>query len=93
MDDNRGTSLVLLNTKKGEELFQAVCSEMNWQPVDRDEALKHNPSYRRSSPKKVYRVHFMKGFRKKPIVKLLDSYCSTRLSARIRRKIIGLKAR
>ena len=93
MDDNRGTSLALLNTKKGEELFRMVSSEMTWQSVDRDEALKHNPSYRRSSPKKAYRDHFMKRLHKKPVVKLLASYCSTRLPARIKRKLIGLKAR
>lgn len=88
MDDNRGTSLTLLNTAKGETLFREISAETAWQQVDFDSSVKHNPSYCRSSSQKVYRDFFMKRLHKKPIIKLLDTYCSTKFISRIKRKLI-----
>lgn len=93
MDDNRGTSLALLNTEKGEALFREIDAGMVCEPAELEASVEHNPSYRRSSSRKAYRDHFMKRLHKKPIIKLLDSYCSMRLLARIKRKMISITHR
>ncbi len=88
MDDNKGTSLVLLNTAKGEELFCEVNGDMDIRQVDFDGAIQHNPSYHHSSSRKVNRNLFMKEIHKKPIIDLLETYCGKRLVCRIKRKLI-----
>ncbi|MBQ9761476.1 MAG: Coenzyme F420 hydrogenase/dehydrogenase, beta subunit C-terminal domain [Oscillospiraceae bacterium] len=92
MDDDGGTSLVLLNTAKGEALFHTINREMECQQVDFDEAIRHNPSYYQSSSQRVNRHCFMKHIQKKPIINLLDFYCGTRLTSRIKRKIMKFMA-
>ncbi len=92
MDDDRGTSLVLLNTARGEAWFRAIEGSLECQQVDFDEAVRHNPSYHRSSLRLADRDCFMKDLHKKPIMKLFDTYCSTRLTCRIKRKVIRLKS-
>lgn len=43
MDDNKGTSLVLLHTEKGKSLFNAIASSLTYQEVELDGAVKANP--------------------------------------------------
>lgn len=88
MDDNRGTSLVLLNSTKGEALFSAIKRKLECQQVDFGESVNHNPSYYRSSSRRVNRECFMKNIHKKSIINLLETYCGTQLVYRIKRKII-----
>ena len=90
MNDHKGTSLVLLNTKKGEELFHSVRDEALWSEVDFQEAIRHNPSYSRSSEKAAYRYHFMKRIHKKPIFKHLQAYTGMQMRYRIQRKVIAI---
>lgn len=90
MNDRKGTSLVLLNTSKGEALFQSVQPKTVWRSVDFHEAIRHNPSYSYSSNKLAYRNHFMRRVHNKPIVKHLTAYCSPKLIYRVKRKIIGI---
>lgn len=44
MDDNRGTSLVLVHTDKGMQLFHAIEDQMVWKEAPLAEAVRHNPS-------------------------------------------------
>ncbi|MBE7031632.1 MAG: 4Fe-4S dicluster domain-containing protein [Ruminococcaceae bacterium] len=45
--DDKGTSLVLVNSKRGQQLFADVASKMRYTEVDMDAALKFNyPAYR-----------------------------------------------
>lgn len=43
-DDNKGVSLVLINTQKGAYLWNLITNNLNIVPVDSDEALAKNPS-------------------------------------------------
>lgn len=45
LDDDKGTSLIIIHTQKGLELFQKIQSEVNCKSVDFEKAIKHNPSY------------------------------------------------
>lgn len=44
MYDNKGTSLVIINTKKGEQLFEEILNQINYKEVAIKDAIKYNPS-------------------------------------------------
>lgn len=59
MFDNKGTSLVIVNTKKGQRLFDEVSDKMVYKSVDIDVAVKDNPSAYKSCEKNKKRNSFM----------------------------------
>ncbi|MDY3929413.1 MAG: Coenzyme F420 hydrogenase/dehydrogenase, beta subunit C-terminal domain [Clostridia bacterium] len=42
IDDNKGTSLVIINSTKGCELFDCIKKRLNWHEVDFEQAIKYN---------------------------------------------------
>lgn len=63
--DNKGVSLVLLNTEKGRKLFEAVKDRMNTIPVDFDDCLQPNmmhPSEIHPESDKFFSDYSRKGF-------------------------------
>lgn len=44
MYDDKGVSLVLVNTPKGKHIFEEIKNDMKYMKVDFDSAIKHNPS-------------------------------------------------
>lgn len=64
--DDKGTSLVLVNSPKGAKLFDAISAFMHYKEVDMDEALKYNPSAFRSVAKPKKRELFMKMINEAP---------------------------
>ena len=44
MDDNRGTSLVLVQSEKGAQYFEELCSAMRTKPVTLEQASAENPA-------------------------------------------------
>ncbi len=64
MDDNKGTSLVIINTKKGESVFEEVKGDLTYKPCAFEDAVKDNPMIMQSAIKpKVNR---------KKVFKLID---------------------
>lgn len=51
MDDNRGTSMIICYTSKGEELLQNIMASLICKPVEYDNAVKGNPAAVRSVTK------------------------------------------
>lgn len=49
MNDGKGTSLVIVNSNKGSELFGSVMGEMICEEVDFELAIKGNPSFNNTS--------------------------------------------
>lgn len=59
-DDNRGTSLILVNSQKGKAMFSSVADKMEYEKVDVDQAILYNPSAVKSvdyNPKRVKFFH------------------------------------
>lgn len=73
MDDDKGTSLVLLNSSKGEEIFEALKEKMNCKEVEFEKAVKHNPMIKRSA-RPFERKRFMNDFKKRPFAKVIEKY-------------------
>lgn len=60
MDDDKGTSLVFVNSPKGKKVFSEISENMNFREVDIKEAVKYNPSAFKSVKIPKNRKKFMK---------------------------------
>lgn len=60
LDNDLGTSMVIINTKKGENLFEAVKSSLEYREVDMDTALRGNPCLKKSPKRNKRRSRFLK---------------------------------
>lgn len=58
LDDDRGVSLVLINSPKGKMLFQEICINANFRKVSREECLEDNRSALYATPANPQREHF-----------------------------------
>jgi coenzyme F420-reducing hydrogenase beta subunit len=63
-DDDKGTSLVLINTKKGEDVFNKISSDMDIIKTDLDYAIQNNPCIVRSVQHNRNRDKFFKMIQK-----------------------------
>ena len=59
MDDDKGTSLVFVNSKKGQQLFESIKNDLNVKPQDMDIAIQHNISMVESVAEPSKRQAFM----------------------------------
>ena len=50
MDDNKGTSLLLVHSIKGNKILETISNQLNYIQVDLNESIKENPSIIKSSP-------------------------------------------
>ncbi len=76
MFDNKGTSLVFINSEKGKSLFEKILDEMIYKLCDIDEAVKYNPSAHKSCDLSPKRQKFMKKLDKMDLKKNIKKYTS-----------------
>ena len=74
-DDDKGTSLVLLNSKTGEALWNKVQENITIIPTDLKTAIKHNPSVQSSCKSHPKRKDFFEQLGKEPLQSLANRYC------------------
>lgn len=74
MDDNKGTSLVIVHSEKGQQLFKDISSKMTYKQVDFNEAIKYNPSMLESVKPDSKRKDFFENLDKVPFDKLVKKY-------------------
>ena len=93
--DNKGTSLVLINSPKGKKLFDAISALIHYKEVNINEALKYNPSAFRSVAKPKNRELFMRLVNETSFDNAIKACIKTnsvkkviRLAKRILRKVI-----
>lgn len=65
MDDDKGLSLVIVNSKKGEAALREISQQLEIKAIDREEAFAHNPNIRSSCAKPANRDKVMKTIREK----------------------------
>lgn len=73
MDEDKGTSLVLINSEKGQRIFDELKCKMEVSEVDFEKAIKHNPMMKRSA-RPFERKTFMNDFKRKPFAKVIEKY-------------------
>lgn len=74
MDDNLGTSLVVIHSQKGQELWHTVKNKVVSKVVDIDEAVKYNPSMIHSANLHSNRDKFMRAVQYKRFDRCLNKY-------------------
>lgn len=74
MDDNKGTSLVIVNTEKGKELIEKIKSKIMFKQVNLEDAIKYNPSMVSSSTKDKNRDKFFQNIDNMEFDKLISKY-------------------
>lgn len=74
MDDNKGTSLIIVRTRKGKEIFESIKNELKYQEVTYEEAVRHNPSEYSSVPKPKERDVFYIDLQNMSFDELIKTY-------------------
>lgn len=90
LDDDKGTSLVFLNTVKGQNMFEAVENALTYKPVNIYEAVRYNSAAVRSVKCNPNRELFFADLDKVSFDKLIQKYCRDKFSSRMRRKVLIL---
>ena len=76
MDDDRGTSLVILHSEKGANLFRSLEAHMEAAEVDLNEALQYNGAALRPPQPSERRDAYMKDMTVMDFGNLTRKYCS-----------------
>lgn len=88
MTDNKGTSIVITRTEKGQKLFEKFKKDMIWKEVTYEEGVRKNPSEYKSSLKPEKRMDFFNDMELLKFDELYEKYCpKTKLKNRIFDKI------
>ena len=89
--DDKGISLVLVHSEKGQELIGEIQEKVQLSEVDCVAALQSNPSFTKSVSVPSLRNRFMEEADLLDFAKLHDKFCGTSVPSRIRRKIANLR--
>jgi coenzyme F420-reducing hydrogenase beta subunit len=78
LDDDKGVSLVAVNSPKGRNIFSALSNNMEFYPTNHRHARKTNPSLYKSAKPHRNRALFFHAFSEEPnvVVSLLDQYAT-----------------
>lgn len=76
MDDDKGTSVVLINTKRGERLYLSIGNNIKQCESSLENAIAGNPCIVRSSKEHFRRPSFFADLDRMPMEKLVDKYCT-----------------
>lgn len=88
INDDKGISLVISHTAKGEELIQKIKRTSTIQVVEKEKALAANPSYYKAVEQNNCSKYFWKDFCRLSVEKAIEKYCGSSLMAKIRRHIL-----
>lgn len=86
-NDNKGVSLVMIHSAKGEEIFSSLSDKVSFEKSDYDFATADNPSYLRSAHHSLFREEFFKALDNNSVENLVDKYCGDGIVSKIRRKV------
>jgi coenzyme F420-reducing hydrogenase beta subunit len=89
MDDDRGTSLILINTGKGHEMFQKIKSKMLYKEVNLDKAVLYNPNAITSVRYNPKRDKFFQDLDQFPFDQIVKKYSKETIFAKVIKKIKG----
>lgn len=89
MDDNKGVSLIILNSNKANSIFKEISEKLKYQSIDTRLALLYNHSY--NVPMHPKREKFFNKVNKdEKVIKYMIKYTKVPITKRIKRKIKNL---
>lgn len=92
LDDDKGTSLVFINSSNGQYMFDQIKNNMLYREVDIESAVFYNSSAIQPAKYNNKRDSFFEELDKLPFDELINKYCTDNIFVRIKRKVIsGIK--
>ena len=93
MNDDKGTSLVIVRTKKAEELFEQLKNVLEWKEISYDDGVRYNSCEYSSVRRPKERDDFLKDLDNKSIGDMEKEYfdkCKISLYKKIIIKVINI---
>lgn len=87
LDDDKGISLVLVHSVRGQAIFKRIKQHLEYEEVDVMDGAQYNSAMIRSVIRHPDRNTFFKQLDTKPIDKLIDALCKDNFSERIGQRI------
>ena len=87
MDDDKGTSLVFVNSDKGQLMLDKLIDKIICKEVNINQAVKYNSAAIKSANYNIGREAFFNDINKLSFDVLVNKYCSEKINARIKNKI------
>lgn len=92
IDDDKGTSLIVIHSEKGKQLFDELSETMIFNEVDLNEAIKYNPSMISSVKYNEKRKDFFLELNSgKELINLIKEYTKVSFERRVKNKIDSKK--
>lgn len=86
MDDDKGTSLLFINSDIGKDVFNSISNSMKYKAVDISEAVAFNSAAIKSAPQNSNRENFFVDLQKLNFEQLDRKYCRNKLHVRIKNR-------
>jgi len=86
MDDDKGTSLAIINSVGGKSMFNRIKYQITYKEVDINKAVSYNSSATKSVERNPKREKFFKEIDEIPFDKLVNKYCSDSIMMRINKR-------
>lgn len=90
MFDDKGTSLLILNSERGKQLFEQVKDAACFREADLEQALRYNPAMIRSARPNQKRDAFLAQLDKKDFDRLVKDFCSVSRARKLKNRVIGM---
>lgn len=87
MDDDKGTSLIFVNSDKGQKMFENIKDNIVYKEIDINEAVSSNSAAIRSVAYNPKRENFLNDLDKMEFDELVKKYCTDKFGIRVKRKI------
>lgn len=88
IDDDKGTSLIVIHSEKGKQLFDELSETMIFNEVDLNEAIKYNPSMissvKYNEKRDAFFIELNSG---KSLIELIKKYTKENFTKRVKNKI------
>lgn len=90
MDDDKGTSLIFVNSDIGKSIIEQIRDKIICEEVDISEAVKYNLAVVKSATYNSKRIDFLNDLNTYSFDKLVKKYCADKSLLRVKRKIKAL---
>lgn len=87
MDDDKGTSLIFVNSGRGQEMLEKIKGKITYEEVDINQTVKYNSPAIRSVKYNIDREKFFNHLDNMEFDKLVNKYCSDKIGVRVKKKI------
>lgn len=89
MYNESGTSLVIIYSRKGQELLDTIKKEIRFKCIDLDEAIKYNPAMIKSVDYNKYKDNFLEELKKNDFKKTVNKFIPKKMNNTVFKRIPG----